>query len=51
MKLREMAQKVTGAEQYCWRAFADALEVTYFIEIFFQFPECDEFREILSFFD
>uniref|UniRef100_A0A914XPA9 T-complex protein 1 subunit delta n=2 Tax=Plectus sambesii TaxID=2011161 RepID=A0A914XPA9_9BILA len=27
VRLREMAQKVSGVEQYCWRAFAEALEV------------------------
>lgn len=27
VKLREKAQERSGAEQYCWRAFADALEL------------------------
>lgn len=27
VKLRQMAQTQHGAEQYCWRAFAEALEV------------------------
>ncbi|KAJ1363762.1 T-complex protein 1 subunit delta [Parelaphostrongylus tenuis] len=27
VKLRQLAQKQHGAHQYCWRAFADALEV------------------------
>ncbi|KAE9415266.1 hypothetical protein Angca_003613 [Angiostrongylus cantonensis] len=27
VKLRQLAQKQHGAQQYCWRAFADALEV------------------------
>ena len=26
-KLREQAQERGGSEQYCWRAFADALEL------------------------
>lgn len=30
VRLRELAQKVSGVEQYCWRAFADALEVRRF---------------------
>lgn len=27
VKLRQLAQSKTGAEQYCWKQFADALEV------------------------
>lgn len=27
VQLRQLAQKQHGAQQYCWRAFADAMEL------------------------